>query len=145
MNGRGTYRVALPVAFRSSWPSSSTAGGYPIARIVSSPSVRCLQTVEPADALAVDADPAALAALLLNPVAHEAVLCSHGELIGAVLIRLVRPDLADAGQLTWPKGSAWVLEVDAGQVRQAHYLPPLRLRDAKAPSESDLSPHNRLI
>ena len=116
---------------------------YPITRIVSSPAVRCLQTVEPlaqrrglpvepADALGVDADPAALVGLLLDPAAGEAVLCSHGELIGAVLTRLVGPDLADVGQLTWPKGSAWVLEVDAGQIRQTHYLPPLRLQDAEA-------------
>jgi 8-oxo-dGTP diphosphatase len=116
---------------------------YPITRIVSSPTVRCRQTVEPlarrrglpvepADALGVDADPAALAALLLDPTAGEAVLCSHGELIGAVLTRLVGPDLADAGQLTWPKGSTWVLGVDASQVRQTHYLPPLRLQDAEA-------------
>ena len=117
--------------------------GYPITRIVSSPAVRCLQTVEPlaqrrglpvepVDTLRVDADPAALAALLLDPAAGDAVLCSHGELIGAVLTRLVGRELADAGQLTWPKGSTWVLEADAGQVRQTHYLPPLRLHDAKA-------------
>jgi broad specificity phosphatase PhoE len=116
---------------------------YPISQIVSSPTVRCLQTVEPlaqrrglpvraSDALGVDADPAALAALLLDPAAGEEVLCTHGELIRAVLPRLVGPDMADASQLSWPKGSTRVLEVDAGQVRQAHYLPPLRLEDAEA-------------
>jgi broad specificity phosphatase PhoE len=112
---------------------------YPISQIVSSPTVRCLQTVEPlaqrrglpvraSGALGVDADPAALAALLLDPAAGETVLCTHGELIGAVLPRLVGPDMADASQLSWPKGSTWVLEVDAGQVRQAHYLPPATAR-----------------
>jgi phosphohistidine phosphatase SixA len=114
---------------------------YPITRIVSSPTVRCLQTVEPlalrrglrverADALAVDADPDGLVALLLDPAASEAVLCSHGELIGAVLNRLVAPD-QDDDSLTWPKGSTWVLDVAAGHVQHSRYLPPLRLQDAE--------------
>jgi broad specificity phosphatase PhoE len=116
---------------------------YPITRIVSSPALRCLQTVEPlaqrrglpvecADTLGVEADPAGLADLLLDPAADETVLCSHGELIGAALTRLLEPELADIGQLTWPKGSTWVLEVDAAQVRRTNYLPPLRIQDAKA-------------
>jgi len=116
---------------------------YPITRIVSSPAVRCLQTVEPlaqrrglpvepADTLGVEADPAGLADLLLDPAADETVLCSHGELIGAALTRLLEPNLADVGELTWPKGSTWVLEVDAARVRRTYHLPPLRLQDAKA-------------
>lgn len=116
---------------------------YPIARILSSPAVRCLQTVEPlaqrrglpigpADVLGVDADPAALVALLLDPAVGEAVLCSHGELIGAVLERLVGHDLDDEVELAWPKGSTWVLDVDDGHLRRRHYLPPLRLHDTEA-------------
>jgi broad specificity phosphatase PhoE len=116
---------------------------YPITRIVSSPALRCLQTVEPlaqrrglpvesADILGVEADPAGLADLLLDPAADETVLCSHGELIGAALTRLLEPDLADIGQLTWPKGSTWVLEMDAARIRRTRYLPPLRVQDAKA-------------
>jgi broad specificity phosphatase PhoE len=115
---------------------------YPITRIVSSPTVRCLQTVEPlarrrglpverADALGVDADPDALVALLLDPTASETVLCSHGELIGAVVKRLVGPG-HNGDSLTWAKGSAWVLSVDSGHLQQARYLPPLRLQDAEA-------------
>jgi 8-oxo-dGTP diphosphatase len=116
---------------------------YPITRIVSSPAVRCLQTVEPlaqrrglpvesADALGVEADPAGLAELLVDGAADATLLCSHGELIGAALTRLLEPDLADVGRLTWPKGSTWVLEVANDQVRSARYLPPLRLQDAQA-------------
>jgi 8-oxo-dGTP diphosphatase len=114
---------------------------YPINRIVSSPALRCLQTVAPlaqrrelaverADVLGVDAEPDALLALLLDPAAAEAVLCSHGELIGTVLERLLGPDSGDG--LSWPKGSTWVLSVDGGHVNQSRYLPPLRLQDAEA-------------
>jgi 8-oxo-(d)GTP phosphatase len=107
------------------------------------PAVRCLQTVEPlarrrgvpietTDALGVDADPDGLVALLLDPAATEAVLCSHGELIGKVVERLVG-QLPDAElELIWPKGSTWVLEVADGQLRSARYLPPLRVQDAQA-------------
>lgn len=58
---------------------------YPVSRILSSATVRCLQTVEPlaqrrslrvesADVLGVDADPTDLVALLLDPAAAEAVV-----------------------------------------------------------------------
>ena len=99
---------------------------YPISRILSSPTVRCWQTVEPlaqcrglrvesADVLGVDADPNDLVAQLLDPAAAEAVLCSHGELIGAALIRLVGERFEDNG-LSWPKGSTWVLKVTEGRI-----------------------------
>jgi 8-oxo-dGTP diphosphatase len=115
---------------------------YRITRILSSPALRCLETVEPlarrrgltverTELLDVDADPAALVALLVDPVAADAVLCSHGELIGTALRRLAEDD-TDADSLVWPKGSTWVLEVDGGQVTHRRYLPPLRLHDADA-------------
>ena len=80
---------------------------YPIARILTSPAVRSVQTVQPlaqrrglpverAEILGVDADPAALLALLVDPAAAEAVPCSHGELIGTVLERLVGQGLDPA-------------------------------------------------
>jgi phosphohistidine phosphatase SixA len=79
--------------------------------------VRCVETVEPlaqrrglpverAEVLGVDGDPEALLALLVDPGADKLVLCSHGELIGTVLERLVGRALDTGGQLTWPKGSA---------------------------------------
>jgi hypothetical protein len=68
----------------------------------------------------------------VGPAVGEAVLCSHGELIGAVLERLVGHDLDDEVELAWPKGSTWVLDVDDGHLRRRHYLPPLRLHDTEA-------------
>lgn len=62
--------------------------------------------VERAEVLGVDGDPEALLALLVDPGADKLVLCSHGELIGTVLERLVGRALDTGGQLTWPKGSA---------------------------------------
>jgi broad specificity phosphatase PhoE len=115
---------------------------YPITRVLSSPTVRCLQSVEPlaqrrglpvepADILGLDGDPDALVALLLDPAVGEAVLCSHGELIGTVLRRLIG-HAVDDDRLVWPKGSVWVLEVEGDHVQPSRYLPPLRLRDTEA-------------
>ena len=115
---------------------------YPIGRIVSSPAVRCLQTVEPLaqrrglpvesnGALGVDADPVKLVELLTDPVAAETVLCSHGELIGEALMRLLgRTKQAETAR--WPKGSIWVLKVSDGHLEDFQYLAPLRLQDAEA-------------
>jgi 8-oxo-dGTP diphosphatase len=140
--GPDSLRPLSPSGRREAHGLLTQLRDYPITRIVSSPAVRCRQTVEPlarrrglpvepADMLGVDADPAELLALLLAPAAGETVVCSHGELIGAVLTRLLGQN-PDGGHLRWPKASTWVLDVEAGQVRQTHYLPPLRLQDAKA-------------
>ena len=116
-----------------------TGAPGPVSRVLSSPTVRCLQTVEPlarrrglrvesTDVLGVDADPTDLVALLLEPAFAEAVVCSHGEVIGAALIRLVG-DGSEGDSLSWPKGSTWVLEVTEGRLEDARYLSPLRLQD----------------
>jgi hypothetical protein len=79
----------------------------------------------------VEADPTDLVARLLDPVAAEAVLCSHGEPIGEALIRLVGKRL-EGDTLSWLKGSTWVLKVTEGHIEDARYLPPLRLEDTGA-------------
>jgi len=105
-----------------------------IARIISSPHVRCRQTVEPvsarcgvsievSDSLAEGA-PLDEALTLFDKVASEnAVLCSHGDVIGALLWffenRGVRLD-----DHRVEKGSTWVLEVERGTVVAARYLAP---------------------
>jgi phosphohistidine phosphatase SixA len=113
---------------------------YPISRILTSPALRCQQTVTPlsqrravpielADALAVDAPAARLLALVTDPTLQTAVLCSHGELIGQLLRQLAASGVALSGPLGWDKGSTWVLTTSGGVVTSAHYLAPLQLKD----------------
>jgi phosphohistidine phosphatase SixA len=115
---------------------------YPISRILSSPTLRCLQTVEAlaqrrglrvesADVLGWTPTRPAWSPCCWDPAAAEAVLCSHVELIGAALIRLVG-ERFEGDTLSWPKGSTWVLNVTEGRVEDARYLPPLRLQDTEA-------------
>jgi broad specificity phosphatase PhoE len=119
---------------------ADTLRGHDIVRIASSRYVRCVQTVQPlADALGLDVEQhAALAEeadiertwRLLEEAAADArgdtVLCSHGNVIPAVLDRLHRRgiDLV-ADDATCEKGSVWTVEVTPdgrGFARAVHTL-----------------------
>jgi 8-oxo-dGTP diphosphatase len=105
-----------------------------VTRIVSSPYVRCRQTVEPlaqrlrlpvdlADALAEGAS-VHEALRQLEKVADEvAVLCTHGDVIELLLGHFERHGVR-LGPCRFEKGSVWVLETVAGAVVEASYLPP---------------------
>src|SRR5215211_6887842 len=108
---------------------------YPLERILSSPTVRCQQTVQPLARdryLGVECHLAAVLALLGDLRAQNAVVCTHGEVIGQVLARLVVDGLTVDQPLIWPKGSSWLLEGTDGRFRFGRYLPPLPLADAPA-------------
>jgi 8-oxo-dGTP diphosphatase len=109
--------------------------GLEIARILSSPLIRCVQTVEPlARARGLEVEPApelvegidigvALAFVrALEPV--PVVLCGHGREIEE-LVRSFRAggaELEGSGGIA--KGSVWVLDRQNGAVVSARYLPP---------------------
>ena len=113
---------------------------YPIARILSSPAVRCVQTVEPlgqrrgvpievVDSLRVEASVRGLLELVTDPALGMVVLCGHGEQIGGLVGQLADGGLLVDEPLRWAKGSTWVLDTNQGRVVGARYLPPLRLKD----------------
>jgi 8-oxo-(d)GTP phosphatase len=108
--------------------------GLEIERILSSPFLRCVQTVEPlgeARGLAVEAIPelcegasvdqllGAFAALDERP----RVVCGHGREIEAMIDRLERAGATIQGARGIAKGSVWVLDRKSGRVVTAHYLP----------------------
>jgi 8-oxo-dGTP diphosphatase len=92
----------------------------PVPRVVSSPFVRCVQTVAPVAAahqLPVErsetlAEGSAFASVidLLVTVADHTVLCSHGDVIPDTVAALVRRGMDIVGPEDWRKGSTWVLE-----------------------------------
>lgn len=103
-------------------------------RLVSSPYVRCVQTLEPlADGcgLQVTVDDrlgegsAAGAALdLLLEVPDRAVLCSHGDVIPDLIGALQRMGTAIATAPDWRKATVWVLERSRDGVISATVWPP---------------------
>jgi phosphohistidine phosphatase SixA len=110
---------------------------YPVERILSSPTVRCRQTVEPlahdrllqvesVAALGVDAGPTQLRSVLWDRRLRNVVLCTHGETISQLFTQLARDGLDVAGPLQSPKGSTWLLLRTQLHLR-ARYLAPLAL------------------
>jgi 8-oxo-dGTP diphosphatase len=92
----------------------------PVPRVLSSPYVRCVQTVEPlarvvgrkveeTDTLA-EGTPFEAVLELLAEVEEHTVLCSHGDVIMAAVDALVRRGLRVKGEPDWRKGATWVLE-----------------------------------
>jgi len=105
-----------------------------IDRVVTSPYVRCVQTVEPLaaklgievvqdDRLQEGASPQATRSLLLDTTADVTVWCTHGDVMADLILRLQDEGLVDDPR--WEKGGTWVLEHDAtGTVSSARYLEP---------------------
>jgi len=113
-------------------------GDHPVTRVLSSPALRCRETVAPlaergglpvelTAALAIDASIGELRALVEAPSMRTAVLCTHGELIGQLIRDLAADGLAFADPPRWDKGSTWVLDTAGGTLTRARYLPPLWL------------------
>jgi 8-oxo-dGTP pyrophosphatase MutT (NUDIX family)/phosphohistidine phosphatase SixA len=106
-------------------------------RLVSSPFLRCIQTLEPfADACALDvtiarelseAEPAAgVEAWVLAAAADgPAALCTHGDLVRTVVDDLIERGVEREGEaIGYAKGSAWRLDVLEGRITRMAYLAP---------------------
>lgn len=108
-------------------------GGAPIGRIISSPALRCRQTVAPLAeqlAIAVEVDEALFegdhgqALELVQAVATNAsdtVLCSHGDVIPAIVDTLYYRGVKVDRLGKCAKGSIWTLAVEDGEVCRATY------------------------
>ena len=98
--------------------------GEPVDRVLSSPSVRCVQTVRPLalersvpieehDALAEGASVRDALALVRGS-GGALVVCSHGDVIPALVMALADRGVEVRDPPAWKKGSVWVLEREAG-------------------------------
>ena len=108
--------------------------GLELSRIVSSPFVRCVQTVEPlaasrglevvtADALAEGVDLEETAAFVRSLDTRPTVLCGHGKEIEATIEGIRSSGAHVDGNGGLAKGSVWVLERRDGEIVSARYLP----------------------
>ena len=111
-------------------------GGLPLLRILSSPSLRCRQTVVPlalAEALDVEpcwqlglqAEPADVLGLLADPETESAVLCTHRETLQALFGQLPGsgPAVAEAGD-PMEMAAVWILRgtVGSGEPARLEYV-----------------------
>ena len=119
------------------WGLVGQLKGARIVRVLSSPAVRCSNTVEPlaaehglkvehTDVLQEGADSSA-AYELLRRIADQngdAVLCTHGDLIPELLRIANRDGLSFDDEPRWPKGSTWAIDGDGNGLTRARYLAP---------------------
>ncbi len=104
-----------------------------IARVLTSPYTRRIQTVEPLAnhlGLEVEIDKKlgeghewAHALEIIERAIEPIALCSHGDVIGDLMHQLsVRGVPLDDDRIE--KGSTWALQVEGGEIVKARYLPP---------------------
>ena len=107
----------------------------PIQRIISSPAVRCVETVRPLaeqrglsiegrDELLEGAPLEGMITVIAEAWSVPSVLCAHGDLIPAAVEHYERRGARIASERGWKKGSVWVLEREAGLIVRATYVPP---------------------
>jgi 8-oxo-dGTP diphosphatase len=105
----------------------------PIDGILSSPYIRCIQTVEPlADQRKLPIEPRkdleegsggeSLARLVAQFAGRSIVLCTHGDLVEEFLEQLIEKGLVPRARANMEKGSTWVIEVTGGKITGARYV-----------------------
>ncbi len=108
-------------------------------QIISSPHLRCIQTVEPlssttglpierSPALAPDAPDAAMSLVRKLSATGEqsgVVLCTHGEIMGSLLKEMATENGVELERRPpGLKGCTWLLDFEEGALRTALYVPP---------------------
>ena len=109
-------------------------GEEPLTRLVSSPFVRCLQTLEPlavaldlaietTDLLAEGADGESAAELMLSLAGEDSIACcTHGDVVFEVVDLVARSGVSLAGPHVSPVASTWALDVEDGRFVGARFV-----------------------
>jgi broad specificity phosphatase PhoE len=104
-------------------------------RVLSSPFVRCMETVvpiagvrgrsvEPVEALAEGASLDETLALVRKHSTSGALMCTHGDVMPMLLDHYASLGIDIPSDRQWPKGCTWKLDTDnTGEVVRARYLP----------------------
>jgi exopolyphosphatase/guanosine-5'-triphosphate,3'-diphosphate pyrophosphatase len=150
----GPLRPVAPLGLRQSHAIAHALSDQGISRIVSSPHLRCAQTVEPLakmtglpiefDERLAEGESTRKTLALLEEMGDEpVVLCSHGAVIPDLLCELEERGvrLHTDGRFRCQKGSIWVIEGKRGQARSARYagvpLAELAEKDAAPVDDND--------
>jgi broad specificity phosphatase PhoE len=108
----------------------------PVSRLLSSPSLRCVQTLTPlakardmgiemSEDLA-EGERASALKLVRALAGSDVAVCTHGDVIAEILVTLADEDRVDLGpNPRQAKGSVWLLEGGDGSFSSARYFPPV--------------------
>lgn len=119
-----------------------------VSRVLSSPYIRCVETVQPLaevlgssveadERLAEGASPSSIRALLDEVAGSTAVLCSHGDVIPETLRILRGAGVHLESLFDCKKGSTWMVTHDQG-FKTAAYFPPPEDREGPSPDYHDV-------
>jgi broad specificity phosphatase PhoE/8-oxo-dGTP pyrophosphatase MutT (NUDIX family) len=133
--GHDENRSLTKKGWRQSEAIAASLAEAGIERILSSPYERCVQTVKPlakvvgapietTPLLAEEPDLDATYALVDGLVGANAVISSHGDVIPALVNRMMWAGLSLESRFYCSKGSIWVVEVENGKFTTGHYRPP---------------------
>ena len=137
-NGNDAIRPLTKKGRRQALALADMLTAAEIEKIYTSPYIRCVQTVEPlADligaevqvhqALAEGPDIDGAYELIDGLVGFNAVVCTHGDVIPAVINRMMWAGLSLESRFYCSKGSVWEVDLDGGRFSTARYVPPPRV------------------
>ncbi len=106
-----------------------------IERILTSPYARCIQSVEPLakttgakieidEVLSEGPDIDGAYQLVDSLVGYNAVVCSHGDVIPAVINRMMWAGLTLDSRFYCSKASSWEINIEGGRFTTGHYVSP---------------------
>jgi 8-oxo-(d)GTP phosphatase len=133
--GRDEDRSLTKKGWREADAVASILADEGIERIVSSPYERCVQSVKPlsklikapietSPLLAEEPDIDAAYTFVDGLVGTDTVISTHGDVIPALINRMMWAGLSLESRFYCSKGSIWVVEVDGGKFTTARYIPP---------------------
>jgi 8-oxo-dGTP diphosphatase len=107
---------------------------FKVANVLSSPYLRCVQTVQPlaeARGLKVRETPAlamgsrldGMMELVSDPGSGNAVLSTHADLVWGLVEELIRRGVLNGSEDRIDKAATWVLDVENGKPVRARYIP----------------------
>jgi 8-oxo-(d)GTP phosphatase len=135
--GKDRRRPLTKKGKRQAAAIASRLTGAEVDRVVSSPFLRCVDTVAPLakaigaevendDRLAEGAESNEVLELIDSLAGFNAVLCTHGD-VAALVLRLIEKKGAKLKSKPYSsKGSIWEIEVVGGKYTKAGYTPPPR-------------------
>ncbi len=108
---------------------------FPIGRILTSPYLRCIETIEPlASALDIEPEveprlgddhkPKELREVMEELRGDAALLCGHRSTIEPIIKKALSSGAKLDTEAKWEKGSTWVLNTRRGRITGGLYLPP---------------------
>jgi 8-oxo-dGTP diphosphatase len=132
--GDDVARPLSKLGWKQSEAIAKRLGSKRASSLYSSPYVRCMQTLEPLarrldvviepEPRLLEGEPFEPVLDLLGEVATGAVLCSHGDIIPAVIQALSRRGMEVETRPDWRKASIWVLKRKGDRITKGKVWPP---------------------